>query len=106
MNKLIYPQTTVIEPEIWIVVIGNGLWKRDNRPGAFCPIETRFPDEGNAAIYIALLSPQVMGAIGTTTPARRAAWAWALKPRHVGRFLRKWVIPLLKQKKEEEDGGK
>ena len=85
-KEITFPGGVEISPGVYIIAQEGGLYRMDSRPGAFCPAETRFGDKANYLAYISLLSPQLLGATGLTTPARRAAWAYST--RYAQRFLR------------------
>ena len=84
-EKITFPGGVEIAPGVHILAQDGGLYRVDNNPDAFCRAETRFGDKANFLVYIALLSPQLLGGMGLTTPARRAAWAY--NTRRAQRFL-------------------
>jgi hypothetical protein len=89
-----YP-TWIDLPDGKAIVLDNGtLLRVDLNPGAFCPAEARFPDKANRLLFIALLSPGVLGTIGETTAARRAEWVFELSHQRAIRAMQR-LLPLI-----------
>jgi len=77
-KKITFPTRIDLGDGKAIVMENGNLLRVDERPNAFCPVEARFPDNANRLLFILLLSPDLMGFWGETTPARRAEWAFEL----------------------------
>jgi hypothetical protein len=97
MTQLTYPRAVEIEPGVFIEARDEGLFRVDMNAGAVCPCETAFPGEASRLAYMALLSPQLMGAQATTSPARRAAWVYRTK--YALRFMLKYVRPFIEARR-------
>lgn len=97
MTTFTYPLAVEIEPGVFIEARDEGLFRVDTNAGAFCPCETAFPGEASRLAYMALLSPQLMGAQATTSPARRAAWVYRTK--YALRFMLKYVRPFVEARR-------
>lgn len=89
MTKITYPLSVDLDDNRHIVCDGESLYRVDDTPGAFCPCETRYPQKGNWLLYIALLSPDILGSDGATTPARRAEWSFNLSHERARRLMLK-----------------
>ena len=93
MTQLTYPRAVEIEPGVFIEARDEGLFRVDTNAGAVCPCETAFPGEASRLAYMALLSPQLMGAQATTSPARRPTWVYRTK--YALKFMLKYVRPFV-----------
>lgn len=88
-----FPTWIDLENEKAIVLNDGNLLRIDQQPNAFCPVEARFPDNANRLLFILLLSPDLFGLWGETTPARRAEWAFKLPHRKAIRAVER-LMPL------------
>lgn len=92
-KKITFPTRIDLDDGRAIVMENGNLLRVDERPNAFCPVEARCPDSANRLLFILLLSPDLMGFWGETTPARRAEWAFELPHSKAIRILNR-LMPL------------
>ena len=93
MTVFSYPLRVEIESGVFICARDEGLYRIDTNPGAVCPCESTFPGKAAYLAYIALLSPALLGPLGMTSPARRAAWVYTTK--YARRFMLRYVAPFM-----------